>query len=561
MNNQSQQRILIVDDEEGMRDSLSFMLESEGFTNIQTASNGEVALQEMARQPCAVVITDLEMPKLNGYALMQAIRTRWPYTIAIAITGYGSTESAAECLRRGAFDYITKPFNVDVILAVIRRALDRFRLEAEARARTEQIAVMAEITKIINSSLDIQEVFGPFGEAVKRLIDFDVMNITVFDDAHGQLRILATSTAANGSLALGKTVSLVNSRLGQVASTGRPCRRERLSGVSGFEDEASLFLEGIRSIMALPLEVKRKIIGTFLIGSHAASAYDESSEETVKQIAGLVATAANNMLLYEQLQTQLARLRRTQSQLVRSARMAAVGELADGVAHEINNPLSVVLGIVQLLLRQSDVPPQIKEDLEKISVSAVRIASITRSFIEFAKPVNIGNPVPLDVSDLFESALLLVQGQFGEVCSSVRIVRMFPQNPVLVKGNGNQLRRALVAVIRNAFEAMGKAPASTSAAGHHELLLEVRTVDRNGHGFVELIVEDTGVGIAEEHLERIFEPGFTTKIEKGTVRGLGMGLFSAYGIIEAHDGAINVESTLGRGTRVVIALPALETST
>lgn len=550
-----QQRILIVDDEEGMRDSLSFMLENEGFTHIQTAPNGEIALQEMARQPYAVVITDLEMPKVNGYALMQAIQTHWPHTIAIAITGYGSTESAAECLRRGAFDYITKPFNVDVILAVIRRALDRFRLEAEARARTEQIAVMAEITKIINSSLNIQEVFGPFKEEVKRLVNFDLMSIAVFDESHRQLRILATSAAENGTLALGTTVSLQNSRLGQVALTGESYRQHDLDNDFWFEDEVALFHEGIRSIIVLPLEVKRKIIGTFLIGSRAAGAYDESSEEAMKQIAGLVATAANNMLLYEQLQTQLARLRRAQSQLVRSARMAAVGELADGVAHEINNPLSVVLGIVQLLLRQPDVPPQIQEDLEKISTSASRIASITRTFIEFAKPVTVSNPVPFDVAELFESALLLAQSQFGQVSSYIRITRSFPQGLPLVKGNGNQLRRALVAIIRNAFEAMEKSPRSVSGGGH-ELRLAAETRKINGHDYVEFIVEDTGIGISEEHLERIFEPGFTTKIEKGTVRGLGMGLFSAYGIIEAHGGNINVESTVGRGTRVMVTLPA-----
>jgi len=178
------QNILIVDDEEGMRDSLTFMLESEGLTSIQTANNGEVALAELDRQAYALVITDLEMPKMNGYLLMQVVQRRWPNTMVIAITGFGSTESAAECLRHGAFDYITKPFNVEVIIAVIRRALDRFQLETEARARTEQIAVMAEIARLVNSSLDIQEVYPPFTQEVKRLLAFDVMNIALLDEEH-----------------------------------------------------------------------------------------------------------------------------------------------------------------------------------------------------------------------------------------------------------------------------------------------------------------------------------------------------------------------------------------
>jgi len=262
--------------------------------------------------------------------------------------------------------------------------------------------------------------------------------------------------------------------------------------------------------------------------------------------------------LYEQLQTQLVRLRRAQSQLVRSARLAAVGELADGVAHEINNPLSVVLGIVQLLLRQPDIPLQLQEDLEKISVSAARIASITRSFIEFAKPATVGSLAPVNIEDLFESAFLLVQSQFSDLASVVRVKRMFAQDISPVMGNEGQLRRALVAVIRNAFESMVKIP-PTSRKDGLELLLAAQPAVENGHNFVELIVEDTGTGISEDHLERIFEPGFTTKIEKGTVRGLGMGLFLAHGIIETHGGNINVESTLGRGTRVIITLPTHET--
>jgi signal transduction histidine kinase len=241
---------------------------------------------------------------------------------------------------------------------------------------------------------------------------------------------------------------------------------------------------------------------------------------------------------------------------MRSARLAAVGELADGVAHEINNPLSVVLGVVQLLLRQPDLPMGLREDLEKISVSANRIASITRTFMEFAKPTPVGRPLPIQIAEVFESALLLVMSQFAESAGTIQIRRAFSPDVPLILGDEGQLRRAFVAIIRNAFEAMLRVPEPELEEGH-VLRLSAAPRVNDARRLAVALVEDTGNGIAEHHLNRVFEPGFTTKIEQGTVRGLGMGLFSAHGIIDTHGGEITIESEVGRGTKVTISLSAL----
>jgi two-component system NtrC family sensor kinase len=486
---------------------------------------------------------------------MQVVQRRWPNTMVIAITGFGSTESAAECLRRGAFDYITKPFNVEVIMAVIRRALDRFQLATEARAQTEQIAAMAEIARLVNSSLDIQEVYPPFTQEVKRLLSFEVMNIALLDEEHDTLRILATTAPETSALAANKTIPVDNTRLGEVATSGESYRRDNMNQGGRLLDEDIFFQEGIRSFILRPLVVKSKAIGTFMIGSSSPGAYGASAEDVARQIGGLVATTANNMVLFEQLQSQLTDLRRAQSQLIRSARLAAVGELADGVAHEINNPLSVILGGIQLLLRQPEIPLSIREDLEKISASADRIASVIRTFIEFAKPTAAGRQYPVQITEVFESSLLLVQSQFSDAVEIIGIQRVFSSDLPLIMGDEGQLRRAFVAIIHNAFEAMVRRPVPPLEGGHI-LRLSARPRVEESDSFVEALIEDTGDGITESHLSRIFEPGFTTKIEKGTVRGLGMGLFSAYGIIDTHGGDIAIESEIGRGTRVLITLSA-----
>jgi two-component system NtrC family sensor kinase len=303
------------------------------------------------------------------------------------------------------------------------------------------------------------------------------------------------------------------------------------------------------------LVAKRKVIGVFCVGSSTVNQYDAATAEVVGQIGGLVATAANNMLLFEQLQAQLARLHRTQSQLIRSARLAAVGELADGVAHEINNPLSVILGVTQLLLRQHNMPQGALEDLEKIGVSANRVATIIRTFIEFAKPTTAGKQFPVQIDDLLEAAFLLVKSQTEFSDKPVKLDRCFSPDLPLIMGNEGQLRRAFVDIIRNAFEAMAKVPPPPAG---HMLRLQAYPRRDNGQAFVDVSIEDTGCGIPARNLSRIFEPGFTTKIDRGTVRGLGMGLFSAYGIIDTHGGNINIESEEGSGTRVLVSLPALQ---
>ena len=547
--------ILIVDDEEGMRDSLVYMLENEGFANVKTARNGEQALTELQKRRYDLVITDLEMPKINGYALMQVIQGRWPATLVVAITGYGSTESAVTCLRRGAFDYISKPFEMEVILAVIRRALERVRLAAEAGARTEQVMVMAEITRIVNSSLEIKEVYGHFSEEVQRLLSFDLMSINVKGETPDYLRVMATTAPLGHPLAADQPLPVTGSLVGQVMTSGQRAVNNDLSRANRLLDEETLFAKGLRSVIMEPLVVKHQVIGTFCVGSAKAGQYDAEAEDIAGQIGGLVATAANNMLLFEQLQAQLARLDRAQAQLIRSARLAAVGELADGVAHEINNPLSVILGVTQLLLRQPGISQSLIEDLEKIGTGANRIAAITRTFIEFAKPVTVGKQFPIQLGDLLDSAFLLVKSQTEFADKPIKLDRQLPADLPLIMGNESQLRRAFVDLIRNAFEAMAKKSAPKTG---HVLRLVVKIRHEGELTLVDMTVEDTGVGIPAKNLSRIFEPGFTTKIDRGTVRGLGMGLFSTYGIIDTHGGSINVESEEGIGTRVLISLPTVD---
>ncbi len=388
-----QGRILVIEDEEGMREFLVALLNDEGYNDVFIAEDGAQGIERLKAEPFELVITDLNMPGLDGYQVMEYVQNNHPQTLVIVITAYGSMESVTKALRQGAFDYVTKPFETDLLIVSIERALEKIRLEREAQQKTEQIN-----------------------------------------------------------------------------------------------------------------------------------------------------------RLFKQTQEQLVTLQETQTQLLRSARMAAVGELADGVAHEINNPLTVVLGTVQLLLNKPALDTQLVSDLEIIEKEAQRIASIVRSFIDFTKPVSAEVHGPLDINNVVQEILLLLDGRLTN--QNIHLIKQFSPNLRPVLGHGGQLRQTFYHIAINSLEAMSSIEAPPT--GHRLKVMTDMLPDRT----VEIIIADTGSGIQKKDIERVFEAGFTTKVEEGTVRGLGMGLFIAYNIIQAHQGTIDVESAPGEGTVFRITLPA-----
>ena len=243
----------------------------------------------------------------------------------------------------------------------------------------------------------------------------------------------------------------------------------------------------------------------------------------------------------------LAQLKSTQAQLVQAEKLSAIGQLVAGVAHELNNPLTSVIGYAQLLEEelQGDVtarpPDEVAQDLRRIAEESERAARIVRNLLSFARRQS-AERAPQNLIEVCQRVLALRQYEFR--MSSIELETDFPDSVAPVLADAGQLQQVLLNLVLNAEHAM---------RGGQTRRLVVSVSEDEASGAVELAVSDSGHGIDPANLPRIFDPFFTTR-EVG--EGTGLGLSICYGIVRGHGGHIRVESAPGTGTTFRLLLPA-----
>ncbi|HET7292697.1 MAG TPA: ATP-binding protein [Vicinamibacteria bacterium] len=234
------------------------------------------------------------------------------------------------------------------------------------------------------------------------------------------------------------------------------------------------------------------------------------------------------------------RLAEAQRQLTQADKLASVGRLAAGVAHEINNPLTGVLTYASFLLKRAAGSPEQRQDLEVIVRETKRCREIVRGLLDFARqtpPRRQGT----DLNEVVRRAVTIMMNQLAlhRVALALDLATDLPE----ASADANQIQQVVVNLLVNAADAIGD--------GGGEIRLSTRATASEAGPGAEIVVEDGGSGIAAADLPRLFEPFFTTK---GT-RGTGLGLAVTWGIVQSHGGAIDVQSEEGKGTRFTVRLP------
>ena len=266
----------------------------------------------------------------------------------------------------------------------------------------------------------------------------------------------------------------------------------------------------------------------------------------------------------------LTRERQLQLQVIQSAKMAALGEMAGGIAHEIRNPLAISSAASQLLLKKGTDPTFRNEAAQKIIAAVARATIIIENLLRFARPSG-GLVERLDINDAIEDSLSLVGHQFA--VQPVAIVKRLAAQLPMVKGDRNQLQQVFLNILLNACHAMPEGGSLTietrvmqmlpggmgrSWAGESSAILGSPPPPPPSADaaipVVQIRITDTGCGITDENLARVFDPFFTTM---PTGQGTGLGLSIAYGIVRQHSGTIAVQSRVGLGSTFTISLPAL----
>jgi signal transduction histidine kinase len=297
-------------------------------------------------------------------------------------------------------------------------------------------------------------------------------------------------------------------------------------------------LERARVALLVPLITDSRLIAVLCVGEKLSGEIYEADEiellETLLKEAGI---ALQNARLYADLERQLDELRRTQDQLTHSAKLAAIGELAAGIAHEVNNPLTIIIGQAHLLRRRGELAAD-HPALEAIDTQAARAAHMVRGMLDFSRrrPRNTQNVV---LGDVIERALTLVTDKLR----SIETVKLLDESNPAVFGDRDELTQVFINLIGNAADAMPN-------GGRLVVSTEVRRQD--DVTYVSAQVADTGTGIAAELRDQIFESFFTTKPEG---KGTGLGLTITRDIVKNHEGTIEVDSAVGKGTTMIVNLP------
>ncbi len=427
-------------------------------------------------------------------------------------------------------------------------AIENARLYDAIHRRVQELKTLNDIGQAITSSLDLQEILTLITSQAIQIMNVAAASVALLDEQRQDVWFAAASGKGAHSV-IGVRMARGRGVAGWVTEHGQPVIVPDVYTDQRFFpgiDEHSGFTT--RSILCVPLQTKGHTIGAIEVMNKGDGIFNQDDQELLQALAAPAATAIENAQLYAEKTKTIERLAQTQSQLVQSAKLAAVGELAAGIAHEINNPLTSILGLTSLLLESppgTTIDGEARDDLDMVNREAQRARDIVRGLLDFART---GSPKrqAADMNQLIEDAIFLVYTK--SVSYKIDLEKSLSELPPLYL-DINQVKQIVVNLLNNGVQAMLE---DNNQGRPAKLIIATRANPNSQPPTITLTVSDTGPGIAPEHLDKIFDPFFTTK-EVG--QGTGLGLSISYSIIEQHGGTITVDSTPGQGTSFTVTLP------
>jgi signal transduction histidine kinase len=389
-------------------------------------------------------------------------------------------------------------------------------------------------------SLEFESLLAKIASRAEDLVRCDTMAISVVDSADGMLKYRGVfGTKANAIQDLDMPIE-AGGIYNWLVSYGTPLLIP--DAQTDFRlDGAHMRSLGIKGIMTAPLWSSNTMTGLLTaVNKKGGGSFDKHDLRLFTVFSSLAAAALQNASLFNDLKRNMDELKTAQDQLVHSTKMAAIGELAANIAHEINNPLTSVLGYTTHLMKTLDIPESPRRILGIMEQETLRVRKIIRNLLDFARQ-KTALMQQADVALPLRETVALVQGMAAK--AAIRIYEDYPPSPVLVSMDHNEMKQVFINIVNNAIQAMprgGDLRIRVSAAADRRIVVEFA---------------DTGCGIASEHLDKIFEPFFSTK-DNGD--GTGLGLSISYRIVRNHGGRIEAESTVGGGSVFRVLLPAYQ---
>jgi len=488
-------RILIIDDDQGMCETIGDVFMARGHS-VVTAAAGRAGLDVLASHPVDAAVVDIKLPDVSGVELLDAIKALSPSVEVIFITAFASVATAIQAINGAAFAYVTKPFEMDQLLATVNKALEKRRLSESLQESEERYRWVTE------NIADAVFLLGLDGEVL-----------------FANPRAVVLTGYTEQELALASFFALLTPEV------ARRAQKRLESAQTG--QEVPPFFEG---------ELMRKDGSCISIEATFGSVLKEGR---VVARLGAVREVTERKLLEDQLR--------------QAQKMEAVGQLGGGIAHDFNNLLTVIAGRTHLVLAGLQAGDPARRNIELIQQTAERAAVLTRQLLAFSRKQILTLHV-LDLNAIVAGIEPILQRLIGE---NIELVVEPSAQPVWAKVDRGQIEQIILNLSVNARDAMpdaGRLNIRTANVSIDEAYARSHMGVEVGPA-VLLEVTDTGTGMTSEVRAHVFEPFFTTK---PVGRGTGLGLSTVYGIVKQSGGHIEVLSEPGQGSTFQIYLPLAE---
>jgi signal transduction histidine kinase len=426
---------------------------------------------------------------------------------------------------------------IEAIAGPLSSVIMNSRQYEQLQATIGQLRAVRETALDISTDLDLEFLLKRVVNRVRVLVGARGAELGLIEENKNQVRVLVSENPWHDYT--GYIFPFMEGVAGRVAALGEPITVADFnswSGKSTETDEAPF-----TTVAGVPLSVSGEVIGTLAVQDDRPSrAFTQEDILTLELLAPQLAIFIRNARLYQELEERMEAQRLTEERLVRSAKLAAVGEMAAAVAHELNNPLTTVTGFTELILETLEQDSPEYEDLSLVLKEAVRSRDVVRRLLDFSRQSEILQ-VETDINEIISMVLALVHHLMHTSGIEVR-VELWDEIP-LIRADPNQMQQVLLNIIHNAIHSMPKGG---------ELVIQSMVEERESEERIGIRVKDTGIGISKENLDKIFEPFFTTK---PSGEGTGLGLSVSYSIVSEHGGYIEVESDEGAGSVFTVWLP------
>ena len=577
--------VLTVDDDRFIRTMIRDVLEEDGYRVVQ-AENGRQGIEKFLEVCPDLILMDVEMPIMNGFEACQAIKeySQGKDIPILFVTSRADNEFVAKAFDIGADDYILKPIHTGLLCRRIRRMIDSRRNEEGVTRQNKLLLSLHRSSLDLLREKEITVLLQSILDNVVESLNVSAGGIYLLDEV-ATLMELSVAFGVD-KLHLGSSVTVGEDVVGQV------WEKKRIKVIEDYPDwrvrgkGAKTCWSDFKSVAAAPLKVAGVVLGVMaFFRSDEKPSFSAEDVSALEQYAALAALGVENRRLFQAVQNEVEKLKRTQSQLIQKEKMAGIGQLAAGVAHEMNNPLGFVtsnfnmLGeyvkrlidlihayrtfigglpsegnteMAEAILELQQLEKQKKltfllEDLDPLFSESkeglTRVGEIIKALRIFSRVDMANQYEDYDLNAGVETTLVVARNEIKYVAD---IVTHFGEIPT-AKAIGGQINQVLLNLLVNGAQAIKLANMEEKG------LITVETCF-DGE-FISCSITNNGPAIPQEIQNRIFEPFFTTKpIGEGT----GLGLSISYDIIvNQHEGKISFVSTPELGTTFTMKIPCV----